>query len=70
MMIKALITPICLLAVLVGCSGNATNEPTVADIQKANDNRAAAIDNDPKLNAEQKAKMKEMMGLSGSKPGR
>ncbi len=66
MMIKPLISLLCLVAIL-GCSGNPTNEPSASDIQKANDNRAAAIDNDPKLTPDQKAKMKEMMGLSGNR---
>ena len=70
MMIKPLITAVCLFAVLIGCSGNPTNEPSASDIQKANIDRAAAIDNDPKLTAEQKAQMKEAMGLTGTKPGR
>lgn len=70
MMIKPLITVVCLAAVLVGCSGNPTNEPSAADVKKANDARAAAIDNDASLSPEQKAKMKEMMGLGGNREGR
>ncbi len=70
MMIKPLITIACLAAVLIGCSGNPTNEPSAADVKKANDARAAAIDNDPTFTPEQKQKMKEAMGLSGSSKGR
>lgn len=70
MMIKPLIIGVLLSSALVGCSGNPTNEPSAADIQKANNDRTLAIDSDPKLNAEQKAKMKEMMGLGGARPGR
>lgn len=48
---------------LVGCEENPTNAPSDEAVIKANQDRAAAIDNDPKLSPEQKAKMKEMMGL-------
>lgn len=47
----------------MGCSSNPTNEASAADIQSANVKRAAAIDADPSMNAEQKAKMKQMLGL-------
>jgi len=48
---------------LYGCSGNPTNEPTADAVAKANRDRAAAIDNDPSMTPEQKALMKEKMGL-------
>jgi hypothetical protein len=49
--------------VLAGC-GDATNAPSADAVQKANDDRRAAIDNDPKMSPADKEKMKEMMGLS------
>ena len=52
----------CLL--LSGCSGESTNAPTKEAVDKANVDRAAAIDNDPSLTPEGKAKMKEMMHLN------
>jgi len=50
----------------LGCESNPTNEPAAADIEKAKVDRAAAIDNDPSLSPEGKAKMKEMLKLNGS----
>lgn len=50
-------------ALMVGCSGNATNEPSVAAIEDANAKRAAAVDNDPLLTPAQKAEMKSHMNL-------
>lgn len=50
-----------------GCDSNPTNEPAKADIDKANADRAAAIDNDSSLTPEGKKKMKEMLHLDGSK---
>lgn len=73
MMIKALIKFMGLgvLAVsLAGCFGNPTNEPSADAIAKANADRAAAIDKDPTLTPEGKAKMKEMLHLDGSKAKR
>lgn len=73
MMIKPLIKCFIALSLLVaafGCSGNPTNEPSATDIKKANDDRAAAIDKDPNMSDADKAKMKEMMGLNGNRPGR
>lgn len=49
-----------------GCDNNPTNEPPQQAIDKAKADRAAAIDNDPKLTPEGKAKMKEMLKLDGS----
>lgn len=46
-----------------GC-GNPTNAPTIEAVKQADDNRRAAIDNDPKLSAAEKEKMKQMMGLA------
>lgn len=66
MMIKALITVIgviSIFAILSGCSGEPTNEPSAADVSKANADRAAAVDNDPKLTPQQKADLKAHMGL-------
>ncbi|GEM_PF-4977914 len=65
MMIKALITGISVVSILVavGCSGEATNDPSAADVAKANADRAAAVDKDPNMTAEQKASLKAHMGL-------
>ncbi|MDX2066120.1 MAG: hypothetical protein SFX74_10285 [Fimbriimonadaceae bacterium] len=68
----ALAATILLAAALAigGCDSNPTNEPSQADIEKANADRAKAIDNDASLTPEGKAKMKEMMKLNGtSGPG-
>lgn len=68
---KRLLLPcLALFAVFfAGCDSNPTNEPSKDAIEKANADRAAAIDNDPKLNQEQKDKMKQMMGLTpGGRP--
>lgn len=56
--------------VVVGCSGNPTNEPSVKEIQDANARRAAAIDSDTSLTEEGKAKMKEMLKLDGGSKNR
>lgn len=62
-----LMLPVCAaLFVLAGCDSNPTNEPTPDAIKAANIKRAAAIDADPSMNAEQKAKMKEMLHLNGA----
>lgn len=53
--------------VVSGCDSNPTNEPSEAAIEKANADRAKAIDNDASLTPEGKAKMKEMMKLNGTK---
>ncbi len=50
---------------VVGCDSNPTNEPSANDIAKANKARADAIDKDPSLTPEGKAKMKEMLHLNG-----
>lgn len=65
MMIKALIIGIGVVSILAGggCSGNPTNEPTAADVAKANQDRAAAIDKDPNMTDAQKAEMKSHLGL-------
>lgn len=67
---KPLLILLLALSILVGgCDNNPTNEPTQAAIDKANADRAAAIDNDPKLTPEQKETMKQMMGLTpGGRP--
>lgn len=57
----------CVVAVGVGCSGNPTNEPSAAAVQKANEDRAKAIDNDPTFTPQQKEQMKAAMGLGGKK---
>lgn len=46
-----------------GCMGNPTNEPTVAEIQAADDVRRAAIENDPTLTPEQREVMMRHMGF-------
>ncbi len=56
------------LGLVAGCDSNPTNEPSKDAIEKANADRTAAIDNDATLSPEQKAKMKEMMGLTGKRP--
>lgn len=48
---------------LAGCDSNPTNAPTKEDADKADRDRAAAIDKDPSLSPDQKAIMKEHMGL-------
>lgn len=48
---------------LIGCGSPPTNAPTAEEVAKADEARAAAIDNDPSLTPEGKAKMKEAMGL-------
>lgn len=57
------------ILVLVGCSGESTNAPPKDAVDKANVDRAAAIDNDPSLTPEGKAKMKEMMHLTKEQSG-
>ena len=66
-----LLIALCLMAAALltaGCMGNATNEPSAADVQKYNDRRAAAIDADPSLTPEGREKMKEMLHLKGNAP--
>ena len=74
MMIKALIIGIGVVSILgvCGCDSNPTNEPSAADIAKANAHRAEAVDNDPTMTPEQKAKIKEMMhvGSQGRTAGK
>ncbi len=55
---------------LFGCDSNPTNEPPPAAIDQANAKRAAAIDNDPKMTPDEKAKMKSMLHLDGGAPGK
>lgn len=52
--------------VAAGCTSNPTNEPSAQEIVDANSKRAAAIDADPSMTPEQKAKMKEMLNLNKS----
>ena len=50
---------------LVGCSSSEpTNAPTKQAVEDANVKRAAAVDADPNMSPAQKAKMKEMMGIT------
>lgn len=59
--------PLALFSLMAaGCDSNPTNEPTKADIDKANTDRAAAIDNDPSLTPEGRKIMKEKMGIGGA----
>jgi hypothetical protein len=51
-----------------GCDLNPTNEASADAIARSDANRAAAIDADPKMSPDQKAKMKEMLGLGKGKP--
>lgn len=54
---------------VVGCEpAEPTNEPTQEAIDKANADRAKAIDNDPSMTPEGKQKMKEMLKLNGTAP--
>ncbi|MFZ4507002.1 MAG: hypothetical protein ACOYON_04810 [Fimbriimonas sp.] len=60
---SAFLSALLLLAV-IGCDSNPTNAPTADAIQKANEDRARAIDNDKSMTPEGKAKMKEMLKLN------
>jgi hypothetical protein len=71
-LMKALITASAFAGLILsigGCSSNPTNEPSASAIQDANAARAAAIDNNPNYTPEQKAVMKQRMGLSGEPRG-
>ncbi|HSI72006.1 MAG TPA: hypothetical protein VK934_02420 [Fimbriimonas sp.] len=71
-LMKAFIRPLIVFGILaagVGCSSNPTNEPSVQAIEDANASRAAAIDNNPNYTPEQKAIMKQRMGLTGEPRG-
>lgn len=48
-----------LLVLLTGCDSNPTNEPSVADINKAVEDKYKAIDNDTSMTPEQKAELKK-----------
>jgi len=63
---KCAIALLTLSLFVAGCDSNPTNEPSEAAIKEANVKRAAAIDNDPKLTPEQKAKMKQVLHLDGN----
>jgi len=54
---------------LAGCSSDPTNAPTKQAVVDANARRAAAVDADPNMTPAQKAKMKEMMGISKTAQG-
>jgi hypothetical protein len=47
---------------IAGCTSNPTNEPSAAEIEKANADRFAAIDNNPNYTPAQKEAMKSRMG--------
>lgn len=55
--------------ILIGCSGNPTNEASVEDINKAVEKKFKAIDEDPNLTPEQKTEMKKHMGGPAGNPG-
>ncbi len=57
------------LVVATGCDSNPTNAPTETDIKASDAKRAAAIDADPSMTAEQKASMKSHLGLGGDPSG-
>ena len=46
-------------AILTGCGSEPTNEPGAKEINDAVANKYKAIDNDPSMNAEQKAELKK-----------
>ena len=46
-------------AFVSGCDSNPTNEPTAKEIDAAVEAKYKAIDNDPSMNAAQKAEMKK-----------
>jgi hypothetical protein len=48
---------------LVGCDDNPTNAPEQSAVIKANQDRKAAIENDPSMTPEGKKKMIEMLNL-------
>jgi len=53
-------------AIAAGCDSNPTNEPSAASIEQANADRLKAIENDPNMTPEGKAKMIEMLKLKGA----
>ena len=57
-----------LLVVMVGCGAPDTNVITPEAVESANKTRIQAIDNDPTMTPEGKAKMKQMLGLEPGKP--
>jgi hypothetical protein len=57
-----------LCSLMVGCGSEPTNEPSSKEINDAVANKMKAIDNDPSMNAEQKAELKKhIAGPVGTK---
>ena len=71
LMMKRIIFAVAVTGViLAGCDSNPTNEPSQEAINKAVDNKYAAIDNDKTLTQAQKDEMKKhMTGKTRSRDG-
>lgn len=70
MKLKHLILPALFALAAIGCDSNPTNAPTAADIKQAEQDQIKAIDNDPKMSAQDKENLKRAKGfISGGPPG-